>query len=225
MAEKQAPDRDRGDRIKYVRTDLLRIKSQEKFAEILSAESGAPITRGAIGNWELGKEVALKNLTLIAEVAGISLDWLAHNAGQKPDRANHRPVPRTMAEANIVPLVGYVRAGASAAFYATATDPLDWVAPIGDMTKDTVAVQVQGDSLGSFFDTWLIYYDEVRSPITPDLIGKLCVVGLMDDRVVVKTVRRSKTPGLFDLMSNTGQDDILDAEVIWAAKVKNMAPR
>lgn len=225
MAEKQAPDRDRGDRIKYVRTDLLRIKSQEKFAEILSAESGAPITRGAIGNWELGKEVALKNLTLIAEVAGISLDWLAHNAGQKPDRANHRPAPRTMAEANIVPLVGYVRAGASAAFYATATDPLDWVAPIGDMTKDTVAVQVQGDSLGSFFDTWLIYYDEVRSPITPDLIGKLCVVGLMDDRVVVKTVRRSKTPGMFDLMSNTGQDDILDAEVIWAAKVKNMAPR
>jgi len=225
MAEKQAPDRDRGDRIKYVRTELLRIKSQEKFAEILAAESGAPITRGAVGNWELGKEVALKNLTLIAEVAGISLDWLAHNAGQRPTSANHRPAPRNLAEANSIPLVGYVRAGASAAFYATATDPLDWVAPIGDMTKDTVAVQVQGDSLGSFFDTWLIYYDEVRSPITPDLVGKLCVVGLMDDRVVVKTVRRSKTAGLYNLMSNTGQDDILDVEIVWAAKVKNMAPR
>lgn len=125
----------------------------------------------------------------------------------------------------VVPLVGYVRAGSNTAYYASASDPLDWVAPIGDMTKDTVAVQIQGDSLGSFFDSWLIYYDEVRSPVTSDLIGRLCVVGLMDDRVVVKTIRRAKTPGLFNLYSNTGQEDILDVEIVWAAKVKNMAPR
>jgi hypothetical protein len=55
MAEKQPPDLARGDRIKYVRTTLLDIKSQEKFAEVLSAEGGAPITRGAVGNWELGR--------------------------------------------------------------------------------------------------------------------------------------------------------------------------
>lgn len=125
----------------------------------------------------------------------------------------------------VVPLVGYVRAGATAAFFATASDPLDWVAPIGNMTKETVAVQVQGDSLGTFFDTWLIYYDEVRSPVTPDLIGRLCVVGLMDDRVVVKTIRKAKRPGLYNLLSNTGREDILDVEVAWAARVKNMTPR
>lgn len=225
MATKQAPDRERGDRIKYVRSELLKIRSQEKFAEILSAESGAPITRGAVGNWELGKEVALKNLKQISELANVSLDWLAYNSGPHPSANNHVIEVKSAAENDRIPLVGYVRAGTTAAFYATATDPLDWVAPIDDMTKDTVAVQIQGDSLGSFFDTWLIYYDEVRSPITPDLIGKLCVVGLLDDRVVVKTIKRSKTPGLFNLLSNTGQDDILDVEIVWAAKVKNMAPR
>lgn len=225
MAEKQPPDVARGDRIKYVRTTLLDIKSQEKFAEVLSAEGGTPITRGAVGNWELGKDVALKNLRLIAELADISLDWLAYEAGERPTKDNRRRAPRNEAEANRVPMVGYVRAGASAAFYATATDPLDWVAPIEDMTKDTVAVQIQGESLGSFFDTWLVYYDEVRSPVTPDLIGKLCVVGLMDDRVVVKKIKKSKTPGLYNLLSNTGQEDIEDVEIIWAARVKQMGPR
>lgn len=124
-----------------------------------------------------------------------------------------------------VPLVGYVRAGSSAAFYATASNPLDWVEPIANTTTDTVAVQVQGESLGELFDSWLIYYDDVRSPVTPDLIGKLCVIGLMDDRVVVKKLKRSKTPGLFNLISNTGLDDIEDVEVTWAARVKHMSPR
>lgn len=162
---------------------------------------------------EAGKVQKPRNIVAIANAVGME-------PGALLTGDENFSIPR-----EVIPLVGYVRAGASAAFFATATDPLDWVAPIDDMSKDTVAVQVQGDSLGSFFDTWLIYYDEVRSPITPDLIGKLCVVGLMDDRVVVKTVRRSKTQGLFNLMSNTGQDDILDVEVVWAAKVKNMAPR
>lgn len=149
----------------------------------------------------------------------VSEGWLLTGEGHGPDGEEIAPPTQEM-----VPLVGYVRAGSAAAFYATATDPLDWVAPIDDMNKDTVAVQIQGESLGSFFDTWLIYYDEVRSPVTPDLIGKLCVVGLLDDRVVVKTIKRAKD-GRFNLYSNTGQEDILDVEVAWAARVKNMAPR
>lgn len=155
-----------------------------------------------------------------AEAFRVSEGWLLTGEGQGPD--GESTASQTQEQ---IPLVGYVRAGTNAAYYATATDPLDWVAPIGDMTKDTVAVQIQGESLGTFFDSWLIYYDEVRSPVTPDLIGRLCVVGLMDDRVVVKTIRRAKKPGLFNLYSNTGQDDILDVEIVWAAKVKNMSPR
>lgn len=227
MAEKRKVDIERGQRIRYVRSELLGLRSQERFAEVLAAETGASLTRGAVGNWELGKEVGIDNLKAIAELANVSLDWLAYGAGEKPTKDNLRPIIRSEEERNRVPLLGYVRAGAAAYYYADADNPLDWVPPIDDGTDDTVAVQIQGESLGSFFDQWLVYYDEVRSPVTPDLIGKLCVVGLMDDRVVVKKIRRSKSkdPRLFDLISNNGMDDITDVEIVWAARVKHMAPR
>lgn len=121
-----------------------------------------------------------------------------------------------------VKLVGYVGAGAAAHFY----DPADLgtvPAPDG-ATEDTVAMEIRGDSLGALFEHWLVYYDEVRSPITTDMIGRLCVVGLPDDRVLVKKIQRSRTQGLFHLLSNT-EGPILDQEVLWGARVRSMVPR
>lgn len=123
-----------------------------------------------------------------------------------------------------VPLVGYVGAGAAAHFYAEAQGPFETVTAPENATPDTVAVEIRGESLGALFNTWLVFYDEVRSPVTPDMLGKLCIVGLPDDRVLVKQIKRSKTPGLFHLLSNT-EEAILDVEVLWAAKVKSMEPR
>lgn len=123
-----------------------------------------------------------------------------------------------------VPLVGHVGAGAAAHFYADGDDPAERVAAPEGANRDTVAVEIRGDSLGTLFDHWLVYYDEVRSPVTPDMIGRLCVVGLADERVLVKKIQRSKSPGLFHLLSNT-EGPILDVEVLWAARVKSMTPR
>jgi hypothetical protein len=78
--------------------------------------------------------------------------------------------------------------------------------------------------LGPLFSEWLVYYDDVRSPITSDLFGKLCVVGLPDGRILVKQVKPSKLDGAYHLMSQT-EGPLLDQEVLWAAKVKNMSPR
>lgn len=122
-----------------------------------------------------------------------------------------------------VPLVGYVAAGAVTRFFDDQGEIDEVDAPDGS-TSDTVAVEIRGDSLGSIFDRWLVFYDEVRSPITNDLIGKLCVVGLADGRIMVKKVQRSKTQGYYHLLSNT-EEPILDAVIDWAAKVKNMVPR
>lgn len=125
-----------------------------------------------------------------------------------------------------VPVVGYVGAGAEAHFYALSDGELDRVPAPDDAGPDTVAVEIRGESLGPLFERWLVHYDEVRSPITPDLHGQLCVVGLPNDKVLVKKVRpaKSKAQGLYDLLSNT-EDPILDATVMWAAKVKSMVPR
>ena len=141
-----------------------------------------------------------------------SLDWLINGRGKGP------------AAPTMVPLMGYVGAGAATHFYAESQGELERVPAPLDATKDTVAVQIRGESLGALFDTWLVYYDEVRSPVTQDMIGRLCVVGLPDDRVLVKRIKRSRTPGLFHLESNT-EPTILDVEISWAAKVKSMEPR
>ena len=100
-------------------------------------------------------------------------------------------------------MVGYVGAGAEAHLYEVAQGDLDEVDPPRDASDRTVAVEIRGDSLGSFFNRWLVFYDDVRQAVTPDLIGELCVVGLEDGRILVKQVQRGRAEGLFNLLSST----------------------
>jgi len=78
-------------------------------------------------------------------------------------------------------------------------------------------------SAGGDFEE-LDLYDELRRPVTADLIGKECVVGLPDGRILVKKIHRSKSRGLFHLYGNFG-DPILDTPIDWAARIRSMAPR
>ena len=128
-----------------------------------------------------------------------------------------------ISEKGTVPLVGYVGAGAVAHYYTAADDPGEEV-PMPENGNDrTVAVEARGDSLGSFFNQWLVYYDEIRTPPTSDMIGKLCVVELIDGRVLVKKLMRGSRPGLYHLLSQF-ESPIEDAEIVWAAKVTAMTP-
>lgn len=128
--------------------------------------------------------------------------------------------PRT----RTVKLVGYVGAGSQAHYYADADDPGEVVDAPENATDHTVAAEVRGTSLGPAFDRWLVYYDEVRSPVTPDLYNQLCVVGA-GDQVLVKILRPAGDPNRFHLISNGSEEPIFDREVTWAARVKNMRPR
>nr|DAH75456.1 MAG TPA: helix-turn-helix domain protein [Caudoviricetes sp.] len=122
-----------------------------------------------------------------------------------------------------VPLVGFVGAGAQAHFF-DAQGPFDEVPMPENGNERTVAVEARGDSLGPFFNQWVIYYDEIRNPPTHDLIGALCVVELSDERVLVKKLMRGNRPGYFHLLSQT-ESPIEDVELVWAARVTSMAPR
>ena len=123
-----------------------------------------------------------------------------------------------------VPVAGYVGAGTAMHFYAEGQGPLDEAPAPEDATALTVAAEVRGESLGPLFANWRVYFDDRREPVTDDLIGHLCIVGLADGRVLVKQLIRAKTEGRFDLHGQFG-DPVLDADVVWAAKVKSMMPR
>ena len=132
--------------------------------------------------------------------------------------------PAKEPERRMVPLVGYVGAGATAHFFGDQGTLGEVPAPEGS-SEETVAVEIRGDSLGALFDRWLVFYDNVQRPVTADQIGKLCVVGLLDGRILIKKIQRSRArQGLFHLLSNT-EAPILDVEIEWAAKVLNMVPQ
>jgi len=123
-----------------------------------------------------------------------------------------------------VPIMGYVGAGASAHYYGDSHGHFDEVPMPPGGTKDTVALEVRGDSLGSFFNQWLVYYDDIRNPVTLDLLGRLVVCETVDGRILVKKLMRGSRPGHFHLLSQT-ESPIEDVELVWAARVKHMTPR
>lgn len=177
-----------------------------------------------------------KGLTIeqLAEQTGLSISQISRVAAGKRNLTvkNLNKIARALdvkpsdilSEAPMVPVVGYVGAGAEMHFYATADSPDEFVPMPENGNENTVAVEIRGSSLGSIFDTWLVYYDQIQHQPTTDMLGKLCVVGLEDDRVLVKRLRRGSSRGLFNLESNT-EGLIEDAVIRWAAKVKNMTPR
>lgn len=73
----QGEDDNIGQRVHYLRKEVLGL-GQEEF----SREIG--VSRGAVGNWELGKGIKRDNLVKIADRFGVSVEWLATNRGQRP---------------------------------------------------------------------------------------------------------------------------------------------
>ena len=179
--------------------------SQERLAQEASLES-----KGYISALESGKRPMPPGRTLeaLARALGVAASALV---GSESNRAT-------------VPVVGYVQAGAEAILFAEGQGPFDEVPAPHNATAKTVALQSRGESLGPLLAEWLVYYDDVRSPITPDMFGQLCVLGLPDGRVVVKQLKRAGAEGRYHLISQN-EGPMLDEEVAWGAIVTAMTPR
>lgn len=169
---------------------------------------------------------SFKRAEVYASAFGVRAEWLysgtepmLHPPPQSPAVI---PLRRRARPARTVPLVGYVAAGSEMFFIADGSlGEVD--APEG-ANESTVAAEVRGTSLGPLFERWLIFYDEVRRPVTTDLIGRLCIVGLPDGRVMVKQIQKARGDGMFHLLSNN-EPPLLDQGVEWAARVRTMTPR
>lgn len=151
-----------------------------------------------------------------AKAFGVRPEWLYDGRGPIRDETEAPSFRRT------VPLVGYVGAGAH--FYAQSDGSLGEVDAPENSSPKTVAAEIRGTSLGPLFERWLIFYDNVQSPVSSELYERLCIVGLPDERILVKLIRPAALPGHFHLLSNN-EDPILDQVVDWAARVKSMTPR
>ncbi|WP_420133976.1 S24 family peptidase [Rhodopseudomonas sp.] len=198
---------------------LQKARREAGYEDAAAAAEALGIPQPTYFAHENGSRGISRSARRYADFFRVSLEWLLTGKGQ-PRRSladEQRGQPRT------VHLVGYVGAGAETHFFQHDA-PLDEVIAPEGASEATVAVEIRGESLGTFFDRWLVFYDDVRRPVTTDMIGKLCVVGLQDGRILIKKIQRSRTRGLFHLLSQT-EAPILDASLEWAAKVKSMVPR
>lgn len=187
---------------------------QVELAKRLGIENG----QSYVSRWMGGAEPKGKNYQRIIALAhelGVLGDVRSEDVAAGLDKPGER----------MVKLKGYVGAGSKAHYYAVADEDFAEVPAPAGASDQTIALEIRGKSWGPAMDSWLVFYDDVRSPITDDLIGRNCVVGLADDRILLKLIR-SNGRGGFDLHPNSSTDDIIrDAQIEWAAKVIGMRPR
>ncbi len=147
------------------------------------------------------------------------MERLAKALGVRPHELIYDP------QEEIVPIVGYVGAGSEAHYYADAQNVGEYARMPVNGSSASVAVEIRGTSLGPALDGWLAYYDDVRAPPTHDMMRRLCVVGLEDDRVLVKLLYPGTGAGLYNLHSNTSEPIIENVAIRWAALVVDIARR
>lgn len=154
------------DRIRFVRKEILRL-NQTQLADRLK------LSRGAVGNWELGGKIELANLSRLADEAGVSLDWLERGIGPAPGARpggppsfDHNGESLTLPAHGIreidsaaglgggqVPEEAY-RAGADGWSVTDAYKPEAWILPqrfvqsgLRGRADQIIAIATQGDSM------------------------------------------------------------------------------
>lgn len=190
--------------------------TQADLAKRLSTKS-APVDQPAISRWLRGVNPNgphYDRIIAVAENLGVVGDVRSEDVAALIERGPRKTVQ----------IKGYVGAGSEAHFYKLADEDFEEVPAPHGSTNKTVAVQIRGKSWGPAMDAWLVFYDDVRSPVEPHMFGKPCIVGLSDDRILLKIITRQPN-GRYRLLSNSDEPPIEDVEIEWAALVTGMAPR
>lgn len=150
-----------------------------------------------------------------AAALGVRPEWLYDCAGPM----------RPTAEPGFVRIIGNVGANPEGlVLYATGDEAGD-LAPIPPGGSEmAVALRVVGHSMhGVADDGALIYFEDQRTPPTPDMLGHIVVVEIDTDEVLVKRLLRGSRAGRYDLESVAGPTRH-DARIRWAAHITAIIP-
>lgn len=195
-----------GEKIRKIRVSMG--LEQDQFAEKLGT------TQSTVSRWERGSKPGADFLRKIADMANTTIDRLLGI----DDLA---AVP-----ANQIPVVGYVGAGATVIpfdDYAKG-DGMAYVDRPAFVTGQAVAVEVRGDSLWPVAeDGWRLVYTGQQAVLEEEVLNRLCIVQLVDGRMLVKRIAKGSIPQRYHLIS-TNAPIMEDIEVVWAARVKAIIP-
>ena len=168
------------------------------------------------GNASFGYERAKR----YAAAFEVPASWL-YDGVETPDSDASPSQPRPI----LVPVIGRVGADTEGrVLFATGQDAGD-LAPLppGGSHK-AVALLVVGHSMRGVADEGgLIYFEDQRTPPTPDMYGHVVVVETLEGEVLVKRLLRGSRGGRYDLESVVGPVR-QDAKIRWAAHITAIIP-
>jgi SOS-response transcriptional repressor LexA len=132
---------------------------------------------------------------------------------------------RATAENGFVPIIGRVGANPDGVVLFAMGQEAGDLAPIPPGgTERAVALRVVGHSMrGIADDGALIYFEDQRTPPSPDMLGEVVVVETDTDEVLVKRLLRGSKANRYDLESLVGPTR-RDAKLRWAAHITAIIP-
>jgi hypothetical protein len=161
-----------------------------------------------------------------AAAFGVNAEWLYDGTAPKRGLPNRLPAaPPPASPPRLAPIIGRVGADPEGAvLFATGQSGTDLVPiPPGGSDK-AVALLVVGYSMrGLVDDGGLIYFEDQRTPPTPDMLGHIVVVETDTEEVLVKRLLRGSRAGRFDLESVFGPTRH-DCRIRWAAHITAIIP-
>ncbi len=145
---------------------------------------------------------------------GVSRDWLLFGG----------PTPKRAAPDRECEIVGFVGADPDGrVLYAHGQKAHD-TTPIPPGGDSPVALEVRGNSMGDLApEGSLIYFEDQRTPPSPDMLGHYVVAELDTGEVVVKRLLKGSQKGVYDLWSVTAPIR-QDVQIIWAAHITAIIP-
>jgi SOS-response transcriptional repressor LexA len=150
-----------------------------------------------------------------AAAFGVRPEWLYDAAGPM----------RPASEGGFAPIIGRVGANPEGVvLFATGQEAGDLAPLPPGGSESAVALRVVGHSMhGVADDGALIYFEDQRTPPSPDMLGQVVVVEVDTDEVLVKRLLRGSRPGVYDLESLAGPTR-RDAKLRWAAHITAIIP-
>ena len=204
--------RTRGQRLRAARKRLLPSARAAAIAFGIPVSTyGAHERAQSRGGRDFGPDEARR----YARRLGVAAEWLL--TGYRASA--QRPRPSTI----IARIHGYIGIGGEVHLYNVSQENFETIEVPELATDASVGLAIRGDSMGPAFTNWVLVYDDLREPVTPELIGEVCVIGLADRRVVIKRLMEGAVAGRYDLISQA-LPRIRDVAVVWAAQVKALVP-
>lgn len=203
------------------------------FPTALAAAEACGWNRNTYASNENGNApYSYKTARIYGAAFGVDPSWLYEGRGTpNADVAAFLPPRPAAAEDRdrapelFAPVIGRVGADTEGrVLFATGQSPGDLVPIPPGGTASAVALHVVGQSMHGLVDHGgLIYFEDQRTPPSPDMLGHVVVVETDTDEVLVKRLLRGSKPGLFDLESLTGPPR-KDCRLRWAAHITAIIP-